>query len=67
MEELEKRIKEMEAALELQSSINNATLETNETLYEMILNVSNRIDIVQKGLDGGLDIMSKIVTNNIVN
>lgn len=63
MEELEKRIKDLEVdlevALECQSSVNNSMLKTNETLYEMILNISDRVDIVKK--------TSGIVTDKIIN
>ena len=59
MKELEKRIKHLEVALEFQSSVNNSILKTNETLYEMILNISDRVDIVKK--------TSGIVTDKIIN
>jgi len=67
MKELEKRIEDLEVALELQSSVNNSMLKTNETLYEMILNISDRIDVVKKTMDSSLDIMSGIVTDKIIN
>jgi len=67
MKELEKRIGDLEVALELQSSVNNSMLKTNETLYEMILNISDRIDVVKKTMDSSLDIMSGIVTDKIIN
>jgi hypothetical protein len=67
MKELEKRIEDLELALELQSSVNNSMLKTNETLYEMILNISDRIDVVKKTMDSSLDIMSGIVTDKIIN
>jgi len=67
MEELEKRIEDLEVALEFQSSVNNSMLKTNETLYEMILNISDRVDIVKKTMDSSLDIMSGIVTDKIIN
>ena len=67
MKELENRIKELEIALECQTSINSSVLETNKVLYEMILNVSDKVDIVKKTVDSSLDIISGIVTDGIVN
>lgn len=67
MKELEKRIKELEETLKIQSEVNIANLNTNEALYEMIVNISQRIDIVKKSVDGSLDIMAEVVGNKIIN
>lgn len=67
MKELEKRIKELEETLKIQSEVNIANLNTNEALYEMIVNISQRIDIVKKSVDGSLDIMAEIASNKIIN
>ena len=67
MKELENRIKDLETTLAFQTDINKNVMAANETLYEMILNISDRVDIVKKTMDSSLDIMSGIVTDKIIN
>tara|TARA_R110000737_G_scaffold62284_2_gene89661 strand:- start:59 stop:262 length:204 start_codon:yes stop_codon:yes gene_type:complete len=67
MKELENRIEELELALDCQTDINKSVLETNKILYDMILNISDRVDIVKKTVDSSLDIMSDVVADKIIN